>query len=60
MHRQHQPIHSRLLPSYTWLEVLSVLGTIRNAVNALEAAAKWFEVCQAYILIVLLEFSHQI
>jgi len=28
-----------------WLEVLSVLGTIRNAVDALEVAAKWLEVC---------------
>ena len=28
-----------------WLEVLSVLGTARNAVDALEAAAKWLDVC---------------
>ena len=28
-----------------WLEVLSVLGTAREAVEALEAAAKWLEVC---------------
>jgi len=28
-----------------WLEVLSVLGSVRDAVDALEAAAKWLEVC---------------
>jgi hypothetical protein len=28
-----------------WLEVLSVLGTVRNAVDALEIAAKWLQVC---------------
>ena len=28
-----------------WLEVLSVLGAVRNAVDALKAAAKWLEVC---------------
>ena len=28
-----------------WLEVLSVLGTVRDAVDALEAAARWLEVC---------------
>ena len=28
-----------------WLEVLSILGSMRNAVDALEAAAKWLEVC---------------
>jgi hypothetical protein len=28
-----------------WLEVLSVLGTVRNAVDALEAARRWLEVC---------------
>ena len=27
-----------------WLEVLSVLGTTRNAVDALEAATEWLEV----------------
>ena len=39
-----------------WLEVLSILGTVRDAVDALEAAAKWLgvlaevrsEVCQVY------------
>jgi len=28
-----------------WLEVLSVLGTVRNAVEALQAAVDWLEVC---------------
>ena len=28
-----------------WLEVLSVLGAVRNAVDALETAVKWLEVC---------------
>ena len=29
-----------------WLEVLSVLGAAREAVDALEVAAKWLEVCR--------------
>ena len=28
-----------------WLEVLSVLGAVRNAVDALQVAVKWLEVC---------------
>ena len=28
-----------------WLEVLSVLGAVRNAVDALQVAIKWLEVC---------------
>ena len=28
-----------------WLEVLSVLGTVRDAIDALAGAAKWLEVC---------------
>jgi len=28
-----------------WLEVLSVLGAAREAVNALEATARWLNVC---------------
>ena len=28
-----------------WLEVLSVLGAARNAVDALQAAVDWLEVC---------------
>ena len=29
-----------------WLEVLSVLGDVRNAVNALQAVVDWLEVCR--------------
>ena len=29
-----------------WLECLSVLGAVKEAINALEVAAKWLEVCQ--------------
>ena len=29
-----------------WLEVLSVLGVVRNAVNALQAVVDWLEVCR--------------
>ena len=32
-----------------WLEVLSTLGTIRDAVDALEAAVMWLEVCWIYM-----------
>ena len=28
-----------------WLEVLSVLGTTRDGIDALEVATKWLEVC---------------
>jgi hypothetical protein len=31
-----------------WLEVLSILGTARRAVDALDVAVKWLEVCQVY------------
>jgi len=33
-----------------WLEVLSVLGATREAVDALEVAAKWLKVCQVSTL----------
>jgi len=33
-----------------WLEVLSILGTLRDAVDALEVAGKWLEVCRDYML----------
>ena len=33
-----------------WLEVLSVLGAVRNAVEALQVAMDWLEVCQILIL----------
>ena len=38
----HQFLEKKFL---FWLEVLSVLGTVRAAVDALEVAAKWLEVC---------------
>jgi len=37
----HRFLEEKLL---FWLEVLSVLGTVRDAVSALEVAAKWLEV----------------
>lgn len=36
-----------------WLEVLSVLGAVKDAVDALEAVAKWLEVCLVRTLNVL-------
>ena len=33
-----------------WLEVLSVVGTVRDAVDALEAASEWLEVCLVHSL----------
>ena len=41
----HQFLEEKFL---FWLEVLSVLGTVRNAVDALEVAGSWLEVCQVY------------
>ena len=39
-------LHSFLEKKFLyWLEALSVLGAVRNAVEALQAAAKWLEVC---------------
>ena len=34
-----------------WLEVLSVLGAARNAVDALQATLKWLQVCPPWYLI---------
>jgi hypothetical protein len=54
-HLGDTPVHSLKIASMLhqfleekfifWLEVLSVLGTARVAVDALEVAAKWLEVC---------------
>ena len=33
-----------------WLEVLSILGAVRNAVEALQAATDWLEVCRDSIV----------
>ena len=41
----HRFLEEKLL---FWLEVLSVLGATRNAVNALQAAVDWLEVCRFY------------
>jgi hypothetical protein len=40
-----------------WLEVLSVLGAVRNAVDALQVAIKWLEVCSYSPLNPLLKFA---
>ena len=34
-----------------WLEVLSVIGAVREAVDALEATAKWLSVCSISLLV---------
>ena len=39
----HEFLESKLL---LWLEVLSVIGAVRNAVDALQTVANWLEVCQ--------------
>ena len=41
-----------------WLEVLSILGTVRNAVDALEVARKWLEVRRDRILGEFDQISH--
>ena len=51
----HQFLEEKLL---FWLEVLSVLGTVRDAVDALEVAGKWLEVCWVYILDIFCEFTY--
>ena len=38
----HRFLETKLL---FWLEVLSVLGVVRNGVEALQATADWLEVC---------------
>ena len=38
----HRFLEKKLL---FWLEVLSVLGAVRNAVDALQAVVDWLEVC---------------
>jgi len=40
-----------------WLEVLSVLDATREAVDALEVAARWLEVCQVSMVDVLPKFT---
>ena len=43
----HQFLEGKFL---FWLEVLSVLGTTRDAVDALGVAAKWLKVCRVSVL----------
>ena len=39
-------LHSFLEKKFLcWLEVLSVLGAVRNAVDALQVVVKWLKVC---------------
>ena len=51
-HTTHTPAIASVLHRFLeekllfWLEVLSVLGAAREAVDALEAAAKWSKVCR--------------
>jgi len=41
----HQFLETKFL---FWLEVLSVLGAVRNAVEALQVAVDWLEVCRIF------------
>jgi hypothetical protein len=50
----HQFLEKKLL---FWLEVLSVVGAARNAVDALQGAMDWLEVCRASMLNVSPEFT---
>jgi WD40 repeat protein len=50
----HRFLESKFL---FWLEVLSVLGVVRNAVDALQAAADWLEVRRRSMLDGLQKFS---
>ena len=45
----HQFLEEKFL---FWLEVLSVFGAVRDAVDALEVAARWLEVCVKYIYLI--------
>ena len=54
-HTLHQVLEEKFL---FWLEVLSVLGTVRNAVEALQATTDWLEVCQVSIFYALPKFTH--
>ena len=44
-------LHQFLTEKFTfWLEVLSVIGAVREAVDALEATTKWLDVCYISLL----------
>ena len=51
----HQFLEEKFL---FWLEVLSILGTVRNAIDALEVAANWLEVCCIYVADALSIFTY--
>ena len=50
----HQFLEKKFL---FWLEVLSILGAVREAVDALQVVAKQLEVCQGFMSDVLLTFT---
>ena len=41
-----------------WLEVLSVLGAVRTAIDALQAATDWLKVCRSFVTSVFPEMAH--
>ena len=41
-----------------WLEVLSVIGATREAIEALNTVAKWLDVCRVSILNLIPKFTH--
>ena len=51
----HQFLETKFL---FWLEVLSVLGTTRNAVEALQVTTDWLEVCQVSMYYVPPKVTH--
>ena len=53
----HRLLETRFL---FWLEVLSVLGAARNALEALQVAAEWLEVCRVSTLMSHLIYSVRI
>jgi hypothetical protein len=63
----HTPAHTPVIASTLhqllekkflfWLEVLSVSGTARNAVDALQATMGWLEVCCIFVFDVLPVFT---
>ena len=47
IHTLHQLLETKFL---CWLEVLSVLGAVRNAIDALQVTVGWLEVCPVSII----------
>ena len=51
-------LHKFLIEKFLfWLEVLSVIGTVRNAVDALEATMKWLDVCYFSLLFIFIDLT---